>query len=247
MIIKAIRCFLLLGCLVGAAQAKDVDAGLKQKIAARMAPFINGEIRRIDRAGFGGLYEVITDNGIGYTDRDGSVLIINAAVVDTTTRENLTEKRMNELHAVSFRDLPLKDAVKTVVGDGRRVMATFEDPNCGYCRKLSLELDKLDNVTIYTFLYPVMAPDSEVKARSVWCSADRPAAWRNGIQNNQYKEAPPCDTPFARNSAFAQRHRIQSTPTIFFESGERLSGALPAERLERALRSDKLTRAASPR
>lgn len=74
--------------------------------------------------------------------------------------QDLTRARVDELASIRFADLPLKMAIKTVKGDGKRVMAVFEDPNCPYCRKLHETMRGIDNVTVYTFLLNILSEDS---------------------------------------------------------------------------------------
>jgi thiol:disulfide interchange protein DsbC len=144
-------------------------------------------------------------------------------LVDTRTRTNLTEARLAETNKIDFAKLPFENAVKVVKGTGARKIAVFSDPNCPYCKQLETTLKSVDNVTVYTFLYPVLSPDSSVKSKSIWCSKDRSGAWEGWmLDHTAPTAAASCDT-------------TAGTPTVFLADGRRLPGAVPADRLEKEL------------
>lgn len=216
------------------AYTADVHPRVQAAIRANVAPLLTSPIQKIGRAPFGDMYEVITEHGIGYTDSKGTVLMFGGSVIETATQDNMVEKRMAQLSPVAFSDFPLGDAIKTVIGSGRRVVVTFEDPNCTYCRQLAAEVPKLKDVTIYTFVMPVMAPDSLAKARTAWCSKDRAAAWR-AVLSGANMSGDQCDHPFERNIALGQKHRVMGTPTFFFPDGTRISRMVGVDRLNSEL------------
>jgi thiol:disulfide interchange protein DsbC len=123
-----------------------------------------------------------------------------------------------------------------VRGNGKRVVYTFEDPNCGYCRELYKELGKMTDITVYTFLYPVLSPDSADKSRAIWCSKDRAKAWDQTMTKGALTEpVKPCDAPLERNAQLAQRFNIRGTPAIYLASGQQIGGYIPAAQIEQAL------------
>lgn len=221
-------CLALLLLAAGAAHADE--ASVKKSVEAWMG----GKVDAIRKAGVLGLYEIQIGNELYYTDEKVSVLF-DGNIIDTRTRKNLTQARINKLSAIKFADLPLELAVKTVRGDGRRVFATFEDPNCGYCKKLTKEMAGMDNVTIYTFLLPILSRDSAEKSRAVWCAADRAKAWNDLMVNGTVPAAGTCDAPIEKVVALAQKYNIRGTPTIFLSDGERIPGAVPVAQLEQKL------------
>jgi thiol:disulfide interchange protein DsbC len=151
--------------------------------------------------------------------------------------KNVTSERIQKLTAIKFSDLPLDLAVKQVRGDGKRTFATFEDPNCGYCKKLAKDLTKLDNVTIYTFLYPILSPDSLEKSKQIWCAADKAKAWNDWmVEGKAPTGKSDCDTTAVQKTIEAGRKlAINGTPTIFFADGERIPGAVPVDKIEQKL------------
>ena len=197
------------------------------------------KLKGVTKAGYLGLYEVHTSDGqILYTD-DKVTAVLDGQLIDAKTRANVTEERLRKLNAIKFSELPLDNAVKIVKGNGKRVLATFEDPNCGYCKKLARDLQKLDNVTIYTFLLPILSEDSLRKAKSIWCSSNRGKAWTEWMVDGKAPTGrEDCDTTaITKNQEMGARLRINGTPTIFYTDGERVPGAVPLASIEKKLDS----------
>jgi thiol:disulfide interchange protein DsbC len=208
------------------------EASVKKAVEAR---FTDVKVNSVTRTQYPGLYEVlIGDDVIVYTDEKVTYLFSTSegglALIDVKSGRNLTEEKRQKLSAIRFEDLPLDAAIKTVRGTGKRVFATFEDPNCPYCKRLWQDVAKLDNVTIYTFLYPILSPDSEARAKAIWCSKDRSRAWVDHMLTaSMPAPAPDCENPIEKNLALGRRLRVSGTPTMFFTSGQRLVGARPDE------------------
>ena len=183
-----------------------------------------------------GLYEVrFNKTEIIYTDKAGNYLL-QGELIDTRDRVNLTEARIEKLSAIAFDQLPLKDAFTIVRGNGARKMAMFSDPNCGFCKRFERELEKVDNVTIHVFLYPILGPDSLVKANHIWCASDKGKAYTDWMIGGQLPAPAQCDaSALERNVEFGKANRVSGTPTSFFANGARLAGAVPIDRVEKAL------------
>lgn len=192
------------------------------------------EVTKVQATDYANLYEVQLGNNIVYTNEKAE-FILAGNLVDAKTRRDITTERVEEISKVDFGTLPLAQAVKLVKGDGSRKMAVFEDPNCGYCKKLHEELKTLDNVTVYTFLFPILAPDSVTKANNVWCAKDQATAWTDWMNKGVVPADATCDTPIEKNLALGQKLAVQGTPAIFFESGNRVNGYVPAARLNQEL------------
>lgn len=187
-----------------------------------------------------GLYEVVLEGrNILYTDEKTSVFLLGN-LIDTSTRTNITEARLEELSRIKFSDLPLKQAIKQVRGNGKRILATFEDPNCGYCKRLHQNLFKLSNITIYTFVYPILNNDSMTKSKRIWCAKDQVKAWNDWmIHGKAPSGSESCDTQsvLVQNQAYGRNLRINGTPTLFFADGTRVSGAIPVDEIEKKMDS----------
>ena len=215
-----------------AQDAERVKAELKKRVPE--APV--DTVRKIP---YGNLYEVLMGGEVFYTDEKASFIVMGS-LVDLRTKENVTETRLRQINKVDWADLPLNDAVKIVRGNGSRKVAIFEDPNCGYCKRFERDLAGVNDVTVYIFLYPILSPNSVEKSKAVWCSPDRAKAWMDlMVRDVPIGTSASCTTPIDRVLAFGQSKRIQGTPTIFFEDGERVPGVMSMPDFERKLAQGK--------
>lgn len=199
------------------------------------------ELKKVDeivRTTMPGVFEVRVGTELYYTDAEATHLIIGGQILDTKTKRNLTEERMARLTAIDFASLPLKDAIVWKTGSGKRRIAVFSDPNCGYCKRFEQDLGKVKDLTVYTFLLPVLGDDSHDKARAIWCAADRTTVWRDWMVDGLLPprlDGKGCDTPLERNLALGSKHNVRGTPAIVFEDGLRVPGMLNAGQLEKQL------------
>ena len=192
------------------------------------------QFNEIQPSQFDGIYEVVMGKNVGYTDGEGRFFLFGH-VFDMQTRQDLTQQRIDELNKVKFSELPLKDAIKEVRGKGQRKLVVFSDPDCPYCKKLEQYLPRLDNVTIYTFPFPLegLHPDAPQKAKSIWCSAKRQSAWHDYLVSNKQPTAnTDCANPIDRNIQLGQKLGINGTPTLVAEDGRVMPGAASAEQIE---------------
>lgn len=210
------------------------EAAVKRRLEQQLPNF---QIDKVTPTPYPGLYEVFAGGALLYTDEQASYLI-QGSLIDPKTRQNLSTERLRQLTTISFEQLPLELAIKIVKGDGRRRLAVFEDPDCPFCRQLEQELTKVDNVTLYIFLYPIesLHRGATAKSRKIWCAEDRTKAWQEAAQKGIVAENPgSCETPLEKIAAFGRRMRITGTPTLFFGDGNRVAGAMPAARVEQLL------------
>lgn len=213
------------------------EADVKKGVETWLGGNGNGsapKVENVRKSGALGLYEVQIDGELVYTDEKVTHILLGD-IIDTKTRKNLSEERKQKLSQIKFSDLPLDLAVKQVKGNGKRVLATFEDPNCSYCKKLAKELQGMNDVTIYTFLYPILSPDSSEKAKNLWCATDRVKAWNDLMIEGKIPASSNCDHPTEKVTAFGRKLNIRGTPTMFFADGSRVPGYMPSALLEKAL------------
>ena len=171
---------------------------------------------------------------IVYTDKTGTFLFLGN-IIDTRTNRNVTADRIDDINKIKWSDLPLENAVKLVKGDGKRMIAIFEDPNCGFCKQFrKTSLKDLDNVTVYTFMYNILAEDSSVKSKNIWCAPDRNKAWDDWMVDGKAAPTAPanCATPNDKVLALGQKLHVNGTPAIFFADGTRLAGMVDTKALE---------------
>lgn len=199
--------------------------------------FPGAEIQSVAKTPINGLYEVVLEGQMLYADEKADYVLVGN-LVEVKTQRNLTAERMRDLFKVNFDALPFDKAIKVVKGNGKRRIAVFSDPDCPFCRKLEKDLEGVDNVTIYTFLYPIegLHPDATAKAKAIWCAPDRAKAWsdmmlRNTLPKNNGK----CKNPVDEIVALGQKLRISGTPTIIFSDGRVVPGAVPPEQLEKLM------------
>jgi thiol:disulfide interchange protein DsbC len=212
------------------------EAVIRKNLAQRLPDFPKPD--EVSKTPMPGLWEVRVGSDLFYTDPEGSYIIEGGSIIDTRNRANLTRDRVAKLTEIKFDDLPLKDALVYKQGTGARRLAVFGDPNCGYCKRLERDLVALKDVTVYTFVYPVLGPDSDNKSRAIWCSKDAAVAWRAWMIDSQPAQRPlgPCDAKaIERTVAFGRKHKINGTPAIVFEDGVRVPGAMSGADMEKRL------------
>lgn len=225
-----IKAFLfLLATSISCAYASEADI---QDALQKKLPQL-GQIRQVNKSPIPGLYEVVTQDHLFYTDENAQYLI-DGGIFDLKTMHNLTEERSRHLFAIDFNKLPFNLAVKKVKGKGTRKLAIFTDPNCGFCKRLEHELLKVDNVTLYLFMYPIF-PGSAEKVQGVWCSKNQVKAWDDLMQSDVMPTAAKCNTPTDKVLALGQQLKINGTPGLVFSDGTINAGYMPAAELEKAL------------
>jgi thiol:disulfide interchange protein DsbC len=237
-IMKVVSALLFGLAAIGASAQNNQEAAIKKLIEQRVTD--GGKIESVTKTPYAGLYEVRIGNDILYTDSTAKYLFVGR-IIDTETMKDYTKDRVDEVSRIKFSDLPLESALKMVKGNGKRVIAVFEDPNCGYCKRFRQTLNGMDNITVYTFMYNILSEDSAVKSRNIWCSPNRSKAWDEWMING--REAPAasksCTDPNQKIFALGRKLNITGTPTVFFADGSRIPGAVDAKMLENKLASIK--------
>ena len=216
-----------------AAQADDGAESLEKRLKDL---YPATRIERVQVSEIPTVYEVTMGKNSAYTDATGRYFVFGH-LYDMKTQRDLTAERMEKQQRIDFSQLPLGDAIKTVRGKGERVLAVFSDPDCPYCKRLEAELDKLDNVTLYIFPYPLegLHPEAVDKAVAVWCAPDRVRAWADLMKTGKVPAKRDCENPIQRNIQLAQRLGINGTPTMVSADGRTLPGAAPGDRIEQWL------------
>jgi thiol:disulfide interchange protein DsbC len=219
---------------VAAAAKPDATATLRQNIESR---FPGAHVLDVQPSAIPGVYEVYMGDQIVYADASGDYLIVGS-MVDTQTKQNLTEARMNDHGKIDFGALPVDRAIKIVKGNGSRKFAVFSDPDCPFCQQLEKTLLSVTDITMYVFLYPIASlhPQAPAKAHAIWCAADRQQAWNQWMQEKKLPPTKACSgDPVDALQKLGDTLHINSTPTLFFANGRRVAGAIPAPELEKDL------------
>jgi len=219
---------LLLAATLSTASFAD-ETSVKKGVETR---FSGLKVDSVTKTPYAGLYEIVVGDSIFYTDEKVG-FVFKGEILDARTRKNFTEERQQKLSAIRFEDLPLELAIKQVRGGGRRVVAIFSDPFCPYCKSLDKALAREDDITIYTFLYPILRPESAEKSRTIWCAPDRAKAYYefmlNGREPASSASSSSCSAPVEKWLALGQKVGVRATPTSFTVNGQRIMGARPAE------------------
>ena len=220
--------------LSSSAQAQ-ADQQIKTEIQKKLGT--NAKVRSVTPAPVSGLYEVLVGNDIFYTDASAKYLI-QGEIIELASGKNITEQRQADLNRIKWTDLNQANAFKTVRGNGTRQLAIFSDPNCGYCKRLEKSLQQLDNVTIYTYLIPILSADSIQKAKQIWCSTDPNKTYMDWMINGVAPSGKTdCSNPLDKNLTYAKTYGITGTPTLFFTDGSRFPGAVQVTDIEKKFAS----------
>jgi thiol:disulfide interchange protein DsbC len=224
----------LAATLMCAATAQANEAVIRKALTQQ---FPGAQISSVTKTPYSGLFEVYLDGQLVYIDAKAQ-FVFAGDVIDLKNRANLTQARLNQLQAIKWDSLPLGNALKTVKGKGERKLVVFSDVDCPYCRKFEAELEKVDNITVYTFLYPIegLHPKAVQASKQIWCAPNRNKAWddyisRGSVPNNDGK----CANPVDETIALGSKLKVSGTPTLFFANGQRVPGMVPAAQLERLL------------
>lgn len=207
------------------------ETQIRAELQKRIGP--NTKIKSVNPSPISGIYEVLVGNEVFYTDSNSKYLI-QGDIIEIASGSNITEQRKADLNRIKWSELSPANAFKAVRGNGSRQVAIFSDPNCGYCKRLEKSLQQLDNVTIYTYLIPILSPDSSQKSKQIWCSPDPQKTYIDWMINNITPTGKSdCATPLDKNMAFAKTYGITGTPTLFFTDGSRFPGAVQITDIEK--------------
>lgn len=238
--IKRVLTLAMAAALAVPAFAQDeAPASLVEKFKTMYPKTAFKEIRKSQVSG---LYEVVMGENIAYTDESGRYFIFGH-LFDMQQQVDLTAQRKLDSKKTEFPAQQLGQAFKTVKGDGSRILAVFSDPDCPYCKQLEGELARLDNVTIYTFLYPLesLHPEAKTKAVSVWCAPNKAKAWSELMLAGKMPKLVACNNPVNDNLVLGSKLGVVGTPTLIAVDGRVLPGSAPAEKIDQWLNAGKPT------
>ncbi|MDX8379572.1 MAG: DsbC family protein [Gallionella sp.] len=189
-------------------------------------------VTSVNPSNISGVYEIVMGKNIAYTDSNADYLLFGH-LYEMKTQRDITADHLAKINKIRWADLPLKDAFKTVHGNGKRKVAVFSDPDCPYCKKAEATMAALKNVTIYTFLFPIaqLHPQSTSKAISIWCAKKPVEAWRDWMISGAAPVDATCANPIVENIELAKKLGITGTPTMIAKDGTMKRGAAPLAEL----------------
>jgi len=231
---------LALGALVAmplacAQPAPTGDAAALKKVLEQKFP--GAEIRYVAKSPYFGLFEAMLGDQMIYTDKKAEQILVGS-VYDTASKTNLTEAKVRKLNRVDIAKLPMDLAFVKVKGNGARKLIIFSDADCPFCHRLENEMKGLDNVTIYTFLFPIdqLHPDAARKSKQIWCAPDKVKAWDEFFASGKVPDnAGDCGDPVEKTQALGNSLKVNATPTLIFPDGTMMPGALPLAQIEKEL------------
>src|SRR5665647_997022 len=235
---KMIKTALIVATLLATLSAQAQEVMIRKNLGERIPQL--QKIDEVSKSPMPGLFEVrVNGSEIFYTDAEGNFLL-QGSLIDTKQRRNLTEERVDKLTAISFDALPFKDSFTIVRGNGKRKLAVFEDPNCGYCKRFERDLQTVNNVTIHMFLYPILSADSTDKSKNIWCAKDKGKVWQDWMVREQLPTVANCDiAALTRNVELGHKYKITGTPTLVFADGSRVPRGIAAAEVEKHMTTAK--------
>jgi thiol:disulfide interchange protein DsbC len=238
-IVVPLATFIVVAAGVASASPSAIESEMESRLKEL---YPSTRITAVRQSEVAGLFEVTMGKNVAFSDASGRYFVFGH-LFDMRDQKDLTAQRLSDINRIDFSQLPLGDAIKTVRGDGSRKLAVFSDPDCPYCKGLEGELAKLDNVSIFTFLYPLegLHPDAKEKAERVWCSSNRAKAWSELMATGKLAESTKCATPIDRINQLATSLGINGTPTMILQDGSLIPGAAPAAEIDRRLSGNPAT------
>lgn len=221
---------LMAGTLVGAASVGVVyaeDASEAIKKALKHVPIVS-----VKEAPVPGLYQVVTKGGeVVYVDEKAKHVFTGdlLAIEGPGKFANLSEKVRSEQRVKLIEDVDRATAV-TFAAEGERKgeIFVFTDTDCGYCRKLHMEVPALTKmgIDVHYLAWPRAGVTSGTgKTMSdIWCAKDKLGAMDLAKQGQKVPDQESCDTPIQAHLDLGVKLGVRGTPAIFLSDGRQIGG-----------------------
>ena len=228
--------------LTGLGWAATASAELGEKLVASLKT-LNPELEvaSVSESGIDGVVLVeLAGGGLLYGTSDGRHVIEgslywlgNGGIVNLTEQRRAV-KRRELLAGVDAEDM----VVFSPDEPPKASVAIFTDVDCGYCRKLHMEMEEINalGIEVRYLAFPRAGPGSRSyeKIVSAWCAKDAQQAITELKMGGSIPDRS-CANPVMDQYELGQAMGVTGTPAIITEEGALLPGYVPAAELAAAL------------
>ncbi len=238
---RTLTALLLLAATVPASAA---DSAEKRIRASMEKLFPDDEVSAVTPSPVADLYEVMIGASLFYMSGDGRY-VLRGDLIDLENKVNVSDRRRSEARQKVFAGLDQGDLIEFPAASGKasKVLYVYTDIDCGYCRKLHLEVPELNKADIavryLAFPRSGLKGESFDKAAAVWCSEDRRGAL-TAAKAGKKVSAPKCDSPVADQYHLGIAMGVSGTPAVYTADGQSIGGYVPAKELIRMVRAGKI-------
>ena len=174
-----------------------------------------------------------------YGSQDGRFLINGDMYQIGDTLVNLAEERRAVKRRAVMSRIPREEMVVfSPKGPTKDYVTVFTDVDCGYCRKLHMEMAELNalGIEVRYLAYPRqgLGTPTYKKIVSAWCSDD-PNDAMTALKSGRSIPEKTCDNPVAKQFEIGQQVGVNGTPAIVTSTGQLLPGYMPAKNLAEAI------------
>ena len=192
-----------------------------------------------------GFYQVIASGQMVYISTDGKYLM-HGDVVDLSRRENLSDDAWAKFRVAALAKVPASQRVVFAPAQPKYTVTVFTDVNCGFCRALHEQMAGFNKagIAVEYLAWPREGVTSTsgkptptyTEMVSVWCAADRNAAFTAAKEGVKPKAAS-CVNPVKDEFNLGVKLGVDGTPTIYGPDGRILGGYVTPEQLLQALQT----------
>ena len=231
-----------LATLIGLPVAMAVAGASAQELTKEeLASRLNGvAVEDISEAPIPGIYQVAVGANVAYVTKDGRY-IIRGDIYDAETSNNVSEETRARARATMLDGVDPASMIvfKPASGEVKHTITIFTDIDCGYCRQVHREIDKVTalGVEVHYLFYPRTGRDTEswTKADQVWCQPNHNTALTRAKLGGEIPEVAACDTPVEEHYELGKLIGVRGTPAVFTATGELIGGYLPPATLVKLL------------
>jgi len=161
--------------------------------------------------------------------------LVSGQIIHLGTKKNLTGNRTISMNRVDVSQIPLSGAIVVGKKDAKRRIIVFDDPNCQHCAKLHETAKGIvaKNPDVAFFVRPFPRdndPETREKALAIVC-AGTVRALEDAFAGKPLPKGKCGSKAVDESIRIAQRFNIRLTPTMIFQDGRVVPGALKADEI----------------